>query len=340
MVLTTKRLQEIEEKISGLRIGLIGDACVDIYWEADMRKSELSREVPHYPLPVVHERFSLGGGSNVAANLMAAGLNDLRFLSVAGHDWRGTVLLDLLHANRISADDMIVSDQIITPAYCKPIRFGISDVRYEDPRLDFVNQKPVPAAVEEQVLKRLDRIADEVDLLIVCDQLENGCMTPSVISRINELGKTHPILVDSRNRILQYQNVIIKPNEVEAARSLGVPPIATDDREAVAEVGARLADRTHRPVVITLGANGAVWYDQGRVLHVPACPVSPPIDFVGAGDSFLAGFSLAYAAHAAPGEALALGCLTSSVTIRKIGTTGTASPEELEHALRSMEQKG
>lgn len=31
------------------RIGIIGDFCVDIYWHADMRKSELSRETPHYP---------------------------------------------------------------------------------------------------------------------------------------------------------------------------------------------------------------------------------------------------------------------------------------------------
>ncbi len=340
MALTTNRLKELLKQIPNLRIGLIGDACVDIYWEADMRRSELSREVPHYPLPVVNERFSLGGGSNVAANLVAEGLENLRFLTIAGQDWRGSILKNLFNKIGLSTEDLVISDKIVTPAYCKPIRCGISNVRYEDPRLDFSNIEPVPEEVEAQILKNLDRIAGEVDLLIVCDQLQNGCITPAVIARINELGKTLPVIVDSRDRIMQYENVIIKPNEVETARCLGLPPIATDDIAALTEAGATLSAKTNRPVVITLGPVGAFWYENGKTLLVPTYPAGPPIDFVGAGDSFLSGFSLAYAAHAAPDEALALGCLTSTVTIKKIGVTGTASPKELEALLASIEQKG
>lgn len=59
------------------RIGIIGDFCVDIYWHADMRKSELSRETPHYPLPIVGERVYLGAGGNVAANLAALAPKEL-----------------------------------------------------------------------------------------------------------------------------------------------------------------------------------------------------------------------------------------------------------------------
>ena len=45
--------------ISHMRVAVLGDLCLDVYWHADMRQSELSRETPHYPLPVISECLSL-----------------------------------------------------------------------------------------------------------------------------------------------------------------------------------------------------------------------------------------------------------------------------------------
>ena len=59
--------QEIKQKTKKSRFAVLGDFCLDIYWHADMQKSELSRETPHYPLPIVQERMSAGGAGNVAA---------------------------------------------------------------------------------------------------------------------------------------------------------------------------------------------------------------------------------------------------------------------------------
>ena len=69
--MTRDRLTEILSQISTVRAVLLGDICLDIYWNADMRKSELSRETPHFPLPIVEERMSPGAGGNVAANMLA-----------------------------------------------------------------------------------------------------------------------------------------------------------------------------------------------------------------------------------------------------------------------------
>ncbi|NIM05563.1 MAG: sugar kinase, partial [Armatimonadetes bacterium] len=41
-----------------VRVGVVGDACLDIYWEADMTRSRLARENPHFILPVIEERLS------------------------------------------------------------------------------------------------------------------------------------------------------------------------------------------------------------------------------------------------------------------------------------------
>ena len=87
--------------------------------------------------------------------------------------------------------------------------------------------------------------------------------------------------------------------------------------------------RTGKPAIITLGGEGALWCDEQGAILVPACPVEPPLDVVGAGDAFMVAFCCAYATGAAGPEALVLANLAAGVVIGKIGITGTASPEEI-----------
>jgi len=58
---------------------------------------------------------------------------------------------------------------------------------------------------------------------------------------------------------------------------------------------------------------------------------SGPIDIVGAGDSTSAGIACAVATGASLTEAAAFGNLVASITIRRLGTTGTASPAQVSH---------
>ena len=327
--LSREALNEILRTLSSVKVGLIGDGCVDIYWEADMRRSELSREVPHYPLPVVNERFSLGAAANVVANLTALGVRNIRYIGLAGEDWRKTLFVELLDQIGVSCEDLIVTPGRVTPAYCKPIRCGISDVRYEDPRIDFANHSPISAETEDRLLERLDAVASQCDILLVCDQLDFGCMTDRLITRVNEWGVRMPVIVDSRNQGAKYRNVILKPNEVEACRMLARDPGDAQNMEKMQDAAKELSGVTGRPVLLTLGARGAIWHDANTCCHIPAFPVLPPIDFVGAGDAFLAGFAAAYAAKAELPAAMTFASLTAAVTIKKIGITGTASPTEL-----------
>ena len=91
----------------------------------------------------------------------------------------------------------------------------------------------------------------------------------------------------------------------------------------------RLYEQTGRPVFLTCGEKGQWVYDGTQAVHVPALKVAGPIDIVGAGDSTSAGIVTALAAGAKPHEAAFFGNLVASITITKIGTTGTASPEEI-----------
>lgn len=340
MKLQKEQLEQILAGLQKVKVGMIGDACIDIYWKADMTKSELSREVPHHPLPVFEERVSLGAGANVVNNLAAMGAKDIRYISFIGVDWRAELFEKQLASIGVSGDLIVSSDELVTPAYCKPIRCGISDVWYEDPRLDFENRCPIPREVREQLRENFLSVAKEADILLVSDQFQYGCVTPEIIQELETIGKKKAVLVDSRNRIAQYRHAILKPNEVETCRCLGWDIDRSSEISYMEAAAGCLLEQTEaRMVLVTLGGNGSICRSEAGSTHIPAFPVSPPIDIVGAGDAFLAAFSLAFAVTEDQVCSAEFASLVSSIVIKKIGTTGSAAPDEIREAYQFYTKK-
>jgi len=335
--LNENRLNAIIEACGKSKIGLIGDLCLDIYWKADMKRSELSRETPHFPLPVVEERMSPGGGGNVAVNIAALRPAQISVVGVTGNDWRGKALLTELKRHGIGDSHIVVSNNLITNAYCKPIRMGISEVEYEDPRLDFCNYKPLNKEDETALLAKLDAAVSDLDVLCVSDQLTFGCITPAVRQRIMLYAADGlKVIVDSRNRIGEYRGVIMKPNEIEAWSVVNggqLPQGAGLDDYA--ETARRLVQINGAPVCMTVGDKGCLYADNQSITHIKAISAEPPVDIVGAGDTFLAAFGTALGGGIEPVFASAFGNIAASVTVKKLGTTGTASPEEILNKFNS-----
>ena len=321
------------KKLGKGRIGVIGDFCLDVYWHADMTKSELSRETPHFPLPIVQERLSPGGAGNVAMNVLALEPKKVYALGVFGDDWRGLALKGLLERAGADVSGVVTDPDRVTNTYIKPLRKGYAhNVVYEDPRLDFTNYGPLAAATEAKLLKALDAVAKKVDVLCVCDQMPFGCITEAVRDRICELGEAGLcVIVDSRDRIGLYSNVIVKPNEIEVSRVFKGKVKATDF-EALVQY---LAARTGRPAIVTVGEKGCYVSENMHVTHVPACKVTGEIDFCGAGDTFLSCLACATAAGFPLVDAATLACAASAVTIKKLRTTGTATRAEIEAVQRA-----
>ncbi|MEM2455549.1 MAG: sugar kinase, partial [Candidatus Bathyarchaeia archaeon] len=67
--LKRSRLIEILESFKDLSVMVIGDFALDVYWYADMTRSELSRETPRYTRPIVRETYSPGASGNISWNL-------------------------------------------------------------------------------------------------------------------------------------------------------------------------------------------------------------------------------------------------------------------------------
>ncbi len=321
--------KEIQLRVGAARMAVIGDFCLDIYWHADMRRSELSRETPHFPLPIVRERMSAGGAGNVAANLLALQPARVQCLGVFGDDWRGREYKRLLDAMGADTSALFTEAGRFTSTYIKPLKSGLSQVVYEDPRLDFVNSGPISAETEARLMEALAHL--ECDVLCVCDQLPDGCLTLALRQRLMAMGEAGlTVLVDSREHAGEYRHVIVKPNEMEAARALGLPP--TGDLEALKAMAAKLSARGGRPALVTIGERGCLLAEGDAVRHIPAVEVTGEIDICGAGDTFMAAMASALAVGAPLSEAASLGCRAASVVVKKLQMTGTATWNEIPMA--------
>ena len=327
-----ERLAILLNKMKNARAVLIGDMCLDVYWFADMTKSVLSRETPHFPLPVVSERMSAGAGGNAAAN-MAVLCEHLTPVGIIGDDWRGGCLYDVFSRAGTSCEGFVRVSGRVTNAYCKPMRRGYLGFDVEDPRIDFESFEPIDEATEDKLLAALEAAIKDSDVLAVSDQFEYGCITPKIRERICELaagGLT--TVVDSRSRIGEYKNCILKPNEIECARALGLPDAALGhaaSREDILSALSALREKSGSDVCLTLGDRGCIIGRGDSITEIKAARLEPPFDTVGAGDCFISAFSLALAAGATDGEAAIIGSLASAICVKKIGTTGSASDAEI-----------
>jgi sugar/nucleoside kinase (ribokinase family) len=200
---------------------------------------------------------------------------------------------------------------------------GVEDM----PRLDFINTRPMPEEVEREVLARLGANFAAFDVILVGDQAETnagGVVTPAVREALAKLAAAHPnklVLVDSRLRVPLFRNVAVKPNQQEAEQACRELLGKIDYPALRRHVGAPFLYVTH-------GAKGVLVVDDAGETWVPTRNIEHPVDICGAGDSFHAGSSLAYAVTRSAAVAARFGNLVASVTVMKKGT-GTASPAEV-----------
>lgn len=328
VVLSEPRLKELLDRIPQVKAAVIGDVCVDAYWIADMRRSQLSRETPHHNLPIVEERYALGGAGNVMNNMRALGAHVMP-VTALGMDFRGDIARRLMAEAGLEEGCVSTFADRVTPCYVKPYRVGYGDTRYEDPRIDFEARERLNAEQERVLLDALERAAAEADVIAVSDQLASGVVSPRVREHLRRIaGSGKRVIVDSRESIADFAGCIVKPNEIESVRALGASParVTPQDYLPVAE---ELRRRTGTDAIITLGDQGALCACEDGVVHALPQRVTGAVDIVGAGDSFLSALSLALGAGATLGEAAALGNLASAVTIQKLGQTGTASAQEI-----------
>jgi len=313
-------------RLPGLRVAVLGDYCLDKYIHFDPALSEISRETRNIAYQVTRIRTFPGAAGTVCANLSALGFGGVSCFGAVGDDGEGYELRRELASINCAHDDLLVTDRL-TNTYLKPVD---TEMR-EASRYDFRTREPVSVSAQDELIDRLIAGLDGFNAVLVIDQFDSpseGLVSEYMLSKLCALAAERPdklFFADSRARPGDFINMTVKCNVGEASLCAGLSP--TDKN--LPEIGRRLVKKTGRPAFITCGERGILSVDSDGTARSPTVGVGGPIDIVGAGDSASAGLVAALCCGAPMEDAAFFANIVSSVTIRKIGVTGTASPEEI-----------
>lgn len=326
--LTTELVECALAAAPRLTVGVLGDLFLDRYLDLDAALTEPSLETGLDAYQVVRVRSCPGAAGTVLNNLVSLGVGRVVPLAVIGDDGEGYELRQALAAlPGVPLDGVLLCPQRRTPTYTKPMLYEAGRPPRELNRLDIHNRWRMPVEIARELLARLGRAWPDLDALVVLDQVSEpdcGVVTTAVREWLeHKAGDGRPwVLADSRRQIGLFRNVCLKPNARECLAAAG-----GDDVTAAA---ARLARRAGRSVFCTRGEAGIlVAKPGGDMTAVAGFAVSGPTDPVGAGDSTSAGLACARAAGLGEAQAAAFAALVASITVAQLGTTGTASPEQV-----------
>ena len=352
-MITRDRLEHVISTLPRLTIGLVGDLFLDRYLELVPGSRELSIETGLEAYQIERVRNSPGALGTVLNNLAALGAGLLVPVTVIGDDGHGYDLLKELRRLPVDPAHVMCVAGRLTPTYTKPMRTDSAHKWHELNRLDVRTRAPLAAEVTAELCRRVEQVFRTSDGLIVLDQLVDedcGIVNAAVRDTLARLAAEQPaklIYVDSRRFLGKFAAGTLKGNRSEVlsaatpTRSVseGVEARSVSEGDAAVESAlAKLARKTNRPAFCTVGERGIlVSRPAGEPVLVAGCAVTGPLDIVGAGDAATSGIVSALLAGCDELEAAAVGNLVASITIQQLGTTGTATPDQVLARLKEAQ---
>ncbi|HEY3319473.1 MAG TPA: PfkB family carbohydrate kinase [Planctomycetota bacterium] len=341
----SERLDQILSRFGRSRIAVLGDFFLDKYYDVDPKLAETSVETGKVANQIVAVRCSPGSAGTVVNNLAALKPGKLYALGFIGADGEGFELTRGLEAISCDTRHLVRTPKRMTPLYLKPRDMNDPSLAGEHERYDIKNRTRTPRDIEDQVIASLDKVLPKVDAVIISDQVEAdncGVVTDRVRAAIQERAKINQkifFFADSRAHIHLFRDVMIKPNQFEAINKPFPKPDEKVSEEQLREALPILRKKTRAPVVVTRGALGMLVSDP-ELTFIRGVKLGGPLDPTGAGDSALAGCTLALASGATLPEAALLGILVSSITVQQLATTGTATQAQVRERLKMWIKQG
>jgi len=327
-----QRISEILARIKNVKVAVYGDFCIDAYWLLDPCGSEVSLETGLQAQAVARHYYSLGGASNVVANLAAVEPASIQVIGVVGDDIFGRELTRQLKELGVDTTYLVVQkDNFDTVTFGKPYLEG-----NELPRMDFGFFNKRTEATDQALLNGIKNALQTADALIFNQQVPGSITNESFIDSANDLfGKFRDkiVLLDSRHYGCKFSDIYRKTNDLEAAQLNNVD-VKLDDVLTLADVkkyAANLYRQFNKPVFLTRGSRGIITIDSDGYHEVPGIQLLKKLDIVGAGDTVTSALALCLGAGVRPDEAAEFANIAAAVTVQKLFQTGTASgPEILE----------
>lgn len=309
-------------KLSQIRsrhILVVGDVMLDNYYVGDVRRIS-----PEAPVPVFRkrsERSVLGGAANVAANLVAANQQPC-MMSIIGKDANGKTMMQLFENLGINAG--LVSN--LQRSTTIKTRF-LADNNQQLLRLDVEDTDPITKVESNRILKKLQKVIDDFDLILMSDYLK-GLLTQEFTQGVIKMARKHdiPVVIDVKDPKYgkYYGATLLKPN-LNELRSLTGKNVQTD--EEIVEAAEELRKRSNcQYVLATLGAKGMVLVGDGEPYFVKSL-AREVYDVSGAGDTTIAYFATCMANEMPIRESVDIANYAAGIQVGKVGTSSVSWQE-------------
>jgi rfaE bifunctional protein nucleotidyltransferase chain/domain/rfaE bifunctional protein kinase chain/domain len=310
-------MSDLLGRFGGLRLLILGDALLDSWLNG--HPSRLCREGPVAVVDLDERGDACGGAGNTAVNVAALGAG-AALVSVVGADAAGDRLRGRLAAAGVT------QRLVVVPGRGTPVKSRLLADGQVVARIDEGDTASVPEAYARRLVRLAQSVVDEgCDAVVVCDY-GAGTLTGPVRAWLRSVRPRLGRLVVDAHELRRWAYLspdLVTPNVAEAARLLGTPPPTGPGRAGwVAEHAARLAEEARAgTVAVTLDADGAVLIEHGRVVGRTHTRPVPPVYATGAGDAYVAAFTLGLGAGAGVPEA---GELAQRAAESAVSGTGTA----------------
>jgi ribokinase len=257
--------------------------------------------------PARLERRGGGQGANVAAWLAACGV-PVAFVGCAGDDATGREAVAELEAAGVDARVAFDPERLTGTCLVLVEPSGERTMVPDAGANDALAVEDLPAGATHlhlagyALLREGSRAAAVTALALARERRMTTSLDPSSAAPLAGVGPA---------RFLEWAGPVdlLLPNAEEAAVLSG---------DADPEQAALALAAAAREVVVKLGADGALWSDGRRVVHVPALDRTP-VDSTGAGDAFAAGLLSAWRPGDDPAPALAAGCRAAAEAVKRSG---------------------
>src|SRR4030095_16834223 len=156
--MSPERFAEISASYPRLRLGVVGDFCLDRYLEIDPARAEASIETGLPVHNVVRVRSQPGAAGTILNNLVALEIKTIYPIGFCGIDGEGFELQRALGEKRgARLDFFLQTSERRTFTYCKPLVVEAARPPRELNRLDSKNWSATPRAVEDQLLSSIKK---------------------------------------------------------------------------------------------------------------------------------------------------------------------------------------
>jgi rfaE bifunctional protein kinase chain/domain len=327
--LDRKNLINLVEKISSLKVCIIGDLIIDEYITCEALG--MSQEDPTIVVTPIDSTKFIGGAGIVAAHAKGLGA-EVSFISITGEDNLRE------YAKEKLTEYGITHRMLIDPTRPTTLKQRFRSKGKTLLRVSHLHQHPVSKELQEKIFREVEKCIESCDLLVFSD-FNYGCLPDALVSRIISVCKAKKIFLSADSQsssqegdISRFKNMdLITPTEREARLCI------RNHHDGLVILADKVLTKANaKYIVLKLGSEGVLIYvgasSRGNGIFTDRIDAlnSSPKDVSGAGDSLLISTSMILALGGTIWEASCIGSLAAAIQVGRVGNTPLKTKELLD----------